>query len=738
MNRTRSAPRALVTGLLVTLLAIPVAQGGPGDLDVRFGTHGQTEIPAQLDSAALIALPDGKILVFGVSDDPATRDKGAIAVARLLANGSPDEAFGPGGHRDVQLGAEPRAVPTDALRLDDGHILVAGYFATDEWVPWPDDYRRSALLGWLVKLSPDGVIDATFGMGGVARAGPYGIDRIALLADGAIAAAAPGLLQRLEPNGAPAAFPGSEVSAVPLLAGYPVTAMILMQDGSLITSAGLAGPMDTWELSRVSAAGVVTGSWGWQAIPGFHSVAAFARDRGDARVTACGSGGGTLIVQRWLDDLRADATFAPTTGGRVELGVEHRPGFASDFWGDANCRAILPGPAGSHVVLGDWNKPFEYGGGRILLAHIDASGALDRAFDRSGNGRELALGTPDQWATWYVADATSTPDGAALLIARGSGTPFRDFRERRNRIARVEISPSLGNGSLGFNDAAVRVAERRPGEVRVYRSGGTAGTVSVRYELLPDTASAADFVPAAGILTWAEGDASARTISLVPVDDDAMEGEENFRVRLSAPTGGAGLGVPEIEVTIEDDEALRALQFAEPNLEIQEGKSADVTVLRRAATPGPVIVRYAVAQDLDPNDGGPRPRDGARISRSPVGELRWSGEDTSSRTLRVYANGSSVVQPDETAYVALADVAGTLRDGGDWKVARIKVVDDPTPPTPQPPTPLPETGTEGGGGAISLEVLPFLALALLLKLGMQFRGGGRPKPMRRENGRKLG
>ena len=69
-------------------------------------------------------------------------------------------------------------------------------------------------------------------------------------------------------------------------------------------------------------------------------------------------------------------------------------------------------------------------------------------------------------------------------------------------------------------------------------------------------------MPTAGTLTWADGDASPRTISLVPVDDAETEGEERFRVRLSEPTGGAGLGVPEIEVTIEDDEALRALQFA--------------------------------------------------------------------------------------------------------------------------------------------------------------------------------
>jgi hypothetical protein len=720
MNRTRFVHPALFTGLVLALGVTPPAQSGPGDLDVRFGTHGQTQVPGQVDSAALIALPDGRILVFGVSDDLAARNQGSIAVARLLANGAPDVTFGPGGHIHLRLGSEAGPVPTDALPLEDGHILVAGYFAGDGWGPWPSDQPRSHVPGWLVRLSPDGAIDSTFGVGGVARVGPWGIDRIVLLADGAIAAGAPGLLLRLESNGAPASFPGSEVSAVPLGSGYPMSAMVVMQDGGVLTS--MVTDWDGWELFRVSASGGAIKNWGLAAGQAFSGVADFARDRDDTRVTACGSGwGATLLVQRWQDDGVPDLTFASATGGRVELGVEHRPEFRVDRWGEARCRAILRGPAGDHVVLGDWNKPYEYGGGHVLLAHLNASGALDAAFDRSGNGRELALGTPDQWSTWYVADAATASDGAALLMARGSSAPPPDkpyqLGEQRTVIARLEVSASQGPGSIGFNDAAVRISERRPGEVRVYRSGGTAGTISVRYELLPGTASAADVAPIAGTLTWADGDASARTIPLVPINDDVMEGEESLRVRLSAPTGGAGLGVPEIEVTIEDDEALHALQFASSALEVQEADSVDVTIMRPAATPGPVVVRYAVARDLDPDDGAPRPREGARISRTPVGELRWSGEDISSRTLRIYADGFGGVQPNDTGYVALADVSGTLREGSDWKVARITVVDNPAlnqPPPTQPPT-APPGERAGGGGALSLEVLSILALVLLLR-----------------------
>jgi len=725
MDRTRiDHSSALVIALLLALGVPPAARSGPGDLDVRFGTHGQTAIPGQVDSAALIPLPDGRILVVGVPEDVAARNDGAIAVARLLANGEPDAAFSPGGHLNLRLGSEALPVPTDALLLADGRILVAGYFGGNELGFGPDDQGRSRAPGWLVRLSSDASIDPTFGVGGVARIGEYGVDRIALLTDGAIAAAAPGLLHRLEPNGTPASFPGSEVSAVAIGSIYSVSAMLLMSDRSVIASSGYWDGWDQWlELARVSASGERVRDWSApDIVNAFNDVASLATDGDGARLLACGSGFSrgsrgsveALLVQRLQSDGERDPTFAPDTGGRVELGAETRPGFS--YWRTPRCRALLRGSEDGYLVVGDRSNPYEYGGGHILLARLDAFGAIDAAFDPSGRGKELAVGTPDQWSSWYVTDAAFAANGAALLLARRAG-------EQRTLITRVEVSPSQGVGSIGFNDAAARIAERRPGDLRVHRSGGTTGPISVRYELLHDTADGADVAPIAGTLTWADGDASSRTIPLVPVDDAALEGEEGFRIRLSEPTGGAGLGFPEIEVTIEDDEALRALQFAEPVLRILEGEASDVVITPPAAARGSIVVRYAVAPDLDPHDGAPIPATHTRIGNYHVGELRWSGGDTSSRTLRVSAlqYGNADARPVDTIYVALADVSGTLRDGNDWKVARIEVADNPTPPTPpRTPSPPPPPTGGGGGGAISLEVLPFLALALLLNLGVRF------------------
>ena len=321
-----SRPPAIAIGLLLMFFAALPTQAGPGDLDVRFGTHGQTVVPGQVDSTALIAMPDGRLVVFGLPENHAARGEGAIGVARLQANGEPDASFAPGGHLDLPLGSEPLPVPTDALLLADGRILVSGYFANGR-IDGP---------GWLVRLSPGLTIDPTFGTNGVVRAGQGGIDRIALLFDGtiAIAAGALGMLHRLDPNGAPAWFPGSELSVVPLRDGYSVTAMQALQDGGLIWSSGVDNGWDSLYLFHVSASGrAISLMPPSQLHPDFDEVVDFASHRDGALLMACGHKHDALVIQRWHDGGSQDRTFAPATEWPSPAGRRRSPRL---------CHALLP------------------------------------------------------------------------------------------------------------------------------------------------------------------------------------------------------------------------------------------------------------------------------------------------------------------------------------------------------------------------------------------------------------
>jgi serine protease AprX len=89
----------------------------------------------------------------------------------------------------------------------------------------------------------------------------------------------------------------------------------------------------------------------------------------------------------------------------------------------------------------------------------------------------------------------------------------------------------------------------------VRRVGGSAGTVAVRYSNDEGSAKTpSDILPATGVLTWQDGDASDKTISIGIVNDDVREPRQEFYVKLSEPVGTALGDIKKATVYIYDDE----------------------------------------------------------------------------------------------------------------------------------------------------------------------------------------
>ena len=206
-----------------------------GDLDLSFGTNGVTILQADTSySGAILILPDGKIVVGG----------GLNPLVRLNADGTPDTNFGPGG---VSRTKPSVAVQTLELQ-NDGKIIAAGTIsagntnnfgiarydsagrldtsfgssgktsidfaklndiaidvAVDEFgrilVCGEATYAKTnpAAVGYdavIVRLTPSGKLDGTFGSGGKTRLDIGGAQdeftSIALQADGRIVVAGEG------------------------------------------------------------------------------------------------------------------------------------------------------------------------------------------------------------------------------------------------------------------------------------------------------------------------------------------------------------------------------------------------------------------------------------------------------------------------------------------------------------------------------------------------------------------
>lgn len=121
-------------------------------------------------------------------------------------------------------------------------------------------------------------------------------------------------------------------------------------------------------------------------------------------------------------------------------------------------------------------------------------------------------------------------------------------------------------GSLQFSAATVTVDESAgTASVTITRTGGTGGAVSVTVGTSDLTALAGQDYTAVSntAVTFADGDAAAKTVTVTIANDTAAEPDETLKLTLSAPTGGATLGAnTSATFTIADNDPPRAAQLS--------------------------------------------------------------------------------------------------------------------------------------------------------------------------------
>ena len=104
-------------------------------------------------------------------------------------------------------------------------------------------------------------------------------------------------------------------------------------------------------------------------------------------------------------------------------------------------------------------------------------------------------------------------------------------------------------GTLALSTSSVTVAQSA-GTVAlaVARTGGTSGAVTLAYATANGTAIAVtNYTNTSGILSWADGDATSKTITVPISTTTAFSSNITFNVTISAPTGSATLGSPSVE-----------------------------------------------------------------------------------------------------------------------------------------------------------------------------------------------
>ncbi len=538
----------------LTVSSLPAARAETGDLDPSFADHGRLVEIAGSEVRSIILTDAGGFFVGSigvVSEGPFySCDKTIVSYAsQFRYDGAGDPSFNTARINNLQ--ALAFALQADGSIVGVGRRLYYGNFGGRCFT-----HSRSFAA---FRLLPDGSLDTSFGAGGFFDWDPGETDYLHQ-----------GRSLLLEPNGAI------------VIAGNMVTGdtgesrlfvLRLLDDGRLDPSFGDGGLYVGTDLVFDKEVRIV------RAKSGGYRVASIGRDGCMvAGITSVGkpdfafgiAGVARVVAQQYA---RVTCTsLEPKASGRlIVAGSASRHGFVTQllangaidpaFSADAaiaeslsSVTAVTSGREGIVMVAGVGPK------GTSIL-RLDAAGALDKSF---GDGGRTWIDLPSAYSLKpAVNDLLVQVDGNVL--AAGAG-PF--------------VASLLGNaGGESAGVVSILPAEISAREadgqalVRVRRSGGSDGDVSAKYRTLADSNAVAgeDFTMREGMLHWADGDRSIRTIAVAVADDGgAVEIGEDFHVVLENLRGGTGLGRSEARVRIRPD--------GEPGGQLQFYPLADSTI----------------------------------------------------------------------------------------------------------------------------------------------------------------
>ncbi|HEY9401463.1 MAG TPA: Calx-beta domain-containing protein [Pyrinomonadaceae bacterium] len=242
-------------------------------------------------------------------------------------------------------------------------------------------------------------------------------------------------------------------------------------------------------------------------------------------------------------------------------------------------------------------------------------------------------------------------------------------------------------GALQFSAQSYNVGENSIATVNVIRVDGRSGIVSATFSTVDGTATAgSDYTAVSQTITFADGDAAGKTITIPLTDDSIVEAAETINVTLAAPTNGAILGSPATAVlTITDnDEAVPevpTLQFGAATYAVSEGDGrATVTVTRTGGGASTASVDYrTVDTDAFTLSCADTTNNGGAFARcdfaTTVGTLSFAaGELSKTITVPVIDDGHD--EGAETFQLQLSNAAGAGTTLGSPSITTITIQDN--------------------------------------------------------------
>jgi uncharacterized delta-60 repeat protein len=435
-----------------------------GLLDPTFGSGGTvlSSFTNNHDQAnAVTAQPDGKIVIAGQTSVPGSGGKHSstgfigFLVARYNADGSLDASFGSGGYTATWFASgtpEADAVALQPQANGTSKILAAGLTAVSQnkGGTYIDEVA-------LARYNADGTLDTTFGTNGtvitelagqslwVYAMAVDGSGRIVVAGNTGSGRGAPTLV-RYTPNGAlDTSFGTGGVLITNMLAnGYSASVGVVLQPDGKIVLAGshtdsVTGSVD-FVTARFNANGTADSTFGNGGVVTTHGGTSDGFDgvtiQGDGKIVVSGTEYHALDLLRYNADGSLDSTFG--TGGTVSVplpdgGAHHGGGVVVQADGKIIAGGNLPDGApnnaqffGALRVNPDGSVDTGYGNGGWAMAQI-GPGAQEYAMALEPDGRLVLAG-------YAVPNSPAGPTELLLVRFLGSAPQVGSFTASPNPV----------------------------------------------------------------------------------------------------------------------------------------------------------------------------------------------------------------------------------------------------------------------------------------------------------------
>ncbi|MEP6547770.1 MAG: Calx-beta domain-containing protein [Gammaproteobacteria bacterium] len=238
--------------------------------------------------------------------------------------------------------------------------------------------------------------------------------------------------------------------------------------------------------------------------------------------------------------------------------------------------------------------------------------------------------------------------GAAVAACGGSNSASTDTND-----------PASASAGTVVLSATAFPVNQRAGTVKVvvHRSGGSAGAVTIEYTTTNGTAVAgADFTATSGTLEWADGETTAKSVSIPISTANGWSGTKSFNVTLSNPSGGAEIGSPSagsVEITgsgTAPGAASGALNLTASTYTVaQNAGTVVVKVSRTGGSSGAVGITYTTT-------------DGTAAAGTDYtagsGTLDWADGDSASKNITIAISNATPFTGSKTFMIALSAPTG--------------------------------------------------------------------------------